>query len=202
MQAPVNTPITSIHQSTISIEALLKEKLFDIVPAYHSIAVFTDLGISGLSNYLNDHLLSPPKGDTQNQIVEIPICYELNLDLSAVSDHCGLSEEEVIDLHLRRTYRSLFMGFTPGFIYADGLAPRLSCPRRDNPRTKVEGGAVGIGGPQTGIYALNSPGGWNIIGRTPVKLFDLEKDPPVKVAIGDHFRFTRISLKEFEEWGS
>ncbi len=136
----------------------------------------------------------------QKKVIEIPICYEYELDLDPLGEYVKLSREEIIAIHLADTYRSLFIGFTPGFIYADGLDHRLYCPRKSNPRTSVPRGSIGIGGQQTGIYSLESPGGWNIIGRTPVKLFDFALNPPMKIKVGTSFRFKRITKKEFIEW--
>lgn len=202
LEASLETDIGVIHDSTHFLEAVLGSRLSDIVPAYHSIALFSDLSQSQLLEILKDQKISGSDHDIEKEIIKIPICYEMGEDLAFISKHAGMDSESVIDLHLSGSYRSLFIGFTPGFIYADGLDPRLTCPRRSNPRTKIPAGSVGIGGSQTGIYSLDSPGGWNLLGRTPVTLFDVTKNPPMTVEVGTSFSFYRISTKEFEEWGN
>ena len=144
------------------------------------------------------------KGTTKDkaEIVELPICYEMGMDLDRICKHTYLKSEEVISRHLKGVYRSIFIGFTPGFIYSDGLDSKLECPRLNNPRKNIPYGSVGIAGNQTGIYSLNSPGGWNIIGRTPIRIFDAEKLPPMLINVGTKYRFHQISTEEFESWGS
>jgi inhibitor of KinA len=133
-------------------------------------------------------------------VVEIPVCYgeELGPDLGDVSRGAGLPETEVIRLHAGTDYRVACVGFIAGFTFLSGLPPQLATPRRATPRQKVPGGSVGIGGAQTGIYPKESPGGWNIIGRTPLRLFDVTKDPPAKLRAGDRVRFREISRQEFD----
>jgi len=200
LKGPTDIPIASIHQTTLAIEHILGVELRDIVPAYDSIALFTDLEKDVLLQKLAIYSKEAGKAQTEKHSFEIPICYELGLDLAEVCSHTGLSEREVIDIHLQGNYTSLFIGFTPGFIYADGLDSRLSCPRKSDPRTHISPGSIGIGGDQTGIYSLESPGGWNIIGRTPITLFDPDKNPPMTIEVGVEFSFKRISKQEFEQW--
>lgn len=187
-----------IHQSTYALKKILGNKLTDIVPAYDSIALFGQYDI--LIEILNQSVISTEKFRIKQEPLEIPICYEKGLDLDLLSDSLKISIEEIIRIHLKGIYRSLFIGFTPGFIYADGLDRRLAYPRKKNPRTHILSGSVGIGGEQTGIYSLDSPGGWNIIGRTPIKLFNVEEDPPMKIQVGTPFTFKRINNETFEEW--
>lgn len=132
--------------------------------------------------------------------VEIPVCYggEFGPDLEHVASHAGLSEVEVIDLHSTAEYRVHLLGFLPGFPYLGGLDPRLATPRRDTPRTVVPAGSVGIGGAQTGVYTLDSPGGWHLIGRSPVILFDPRRSPPTLLAPGDLVRFRAIDRREYD----
>lgn len=197
-----SVPIEKIHESTHALTIILKDQLLDIVPAYHSIAVFCSLSPDDLCQLLEGKFANANQSLSQSEIIELPICYELGIDLERISKHTGLSIEQVISLHLNSVYRSLFIGFTPGFIYADGLDERLSCPRLDDPRTKIPEGSIGIGGNQTGIYSLESPGGWNILGRTPEKVFDMNRKPPMLIDVGISYRFKRISKEEFESWGS
>jgi KipI family sensor histidine kinase inhibitor len=132
--------------------------------------------------------------------VEIPICYggELGPDLADVSRTAGLPEADVVRLHASASYRVACVGFIAGFTFLSGLPSQLAAPRRVTPRTEVPAGSVGIGGAQTGIYPKKSPGGWNIIGRTPLRLFDVANDPPAKLRAGDRVRFREISRQEFD----
>lgn len=203
LEAAEETQIEFIHDSVRLIEEILTGVLDDIVPAYHSIALFTSLEKEDVLGRLEASSSTGfSRRKLEHQQVEIPICYELGLDLKVLAAHNNLSETQVIECHLGGTYRSLFIGFTPGFIYADGLDKRLACPRRASPRTLVSAGSVGIGGAQTGIYSIASPGGWNIIGRTPLRLFDALKTPPMLVNVGTSFTFRRITKEEFEKWES
>src|SRR4051812_44924756 len=123
--------------------------------------------------------------------IEIPICYDEKFapDLDEVAHHVGVSTEEVIEMHSGAGYRVSCLGFMPGFPYLSGLPAALAMPRRPVPRKEVPAGAVGIGGNQAGIYPTASPGGWNIIGRTPVRLFTPQKNPPALLCAGDTVRF-------------
>src|SRR3954468_14832004 len=123
--------------------------------------------------------------------VEIPACYDEKFapDLNEVAHHAGVSTEEVIEMHSGAVYRVSCLGFTPGFAYLSGLPAALATPRRAVPRKQVPVGSVGIGGNQTGVYPTTSPGGWNIIGRSPVRLFSPQKSPPALLCAGDTVRF-------------
>lgn len=127
--------------------------------------------------------------------LEIPVCYEREMapDLDDVASRANLSGDEVIAIHSAGEYVVQVVGFLPGFPYLGGLDPRLATPRRDIPRRKVPAGSVGIGGTQTGIYPIDSPGGWNIIGRTSAALFAPGRTPPALLAVGDRVRFRRVS---------
>ena len=133
--------------------------------------------------------------------IEIPVCYDdkFALDLDEVSHRSGLTARRVIELHAGAEYRVHCVGFTPGFPYMSGLPPELATPRRSVPRREVPAGSVAIGGPQAGIYPITSPGGWNIIGRTPLSLFHPKKNPPVLLCAGDRVRFRPIGRDEFEK---
>ena len=202
LECSKDTSIEQIHESTYLIEEILKEELNDIVPAYHSIAIFTTLSIDELIHSLNGKKVSRKRKSVSDEIIDLPICYEAGLDLQRVATQNGLSIDQVIETHLKNTYRSLFIGFTPGFIYADGLDESLACPRLEKPRNRIPDGSVGIAGSQTGIYSLSSPGGWNIIGRTPVKIFNSKRKPPMLIDVGARYKFHRITKEEFESWES
>jgi inhibitor of KinA len=138
------------------------------------------------------------KGDARP--VEIPVCYdpEFAADLEDVARRAQISTKEVVDLHTGAAYRVACIGFVPGFPFLAGLPKTLATPRRATPRKEIPPGSVGIGGAQTGIYPLRSPGGWNLIGRTPLKLFDPAKSPPALLGAGDRVRLRAITRKEFE----
>ena len=130
----------------------------------------------------------------------IPVCYDpqLALDLDEVAARTGLAPAEVIALHSATTYHVYMIGFLPGFPYMGDLPARLALPRRENPRTQVPMGSVAIATTQTAVYTLQSPGGWHILGRTPVPLWSGRRDPPALLAPGDKVRFAPISMDEFE----
>jgi inhibitor of KinA len=131
---------------------------------------------------------------------EIPVCYdgEFAPDIADVARVSGLADAEVIRRHSGSVYRVNCVGFIAGFPFLSGLPSELATPRRAVPRKEVPAGSVGIGGAQTGIYPRSSPGGWNLIGRTPMRLFDVQHDPPTILQAGDRVRFREISREEFD----
>ncbi|TVX86829.1 5-oxoprolinase subunit PxpB [Paenibacillus agilis] len=153
--------------------------------------------IEGMHNSLD------PKVETITaNIVDIPVCYggEFGPDLQEVAEHTGLSSQEVIKLHCGQSYLVYMVGFAPGFPYLGGMSERLSVPRRSSPRTAITPGSVGIGGSQTGVYPLATPGGWQLIGRTPRKLFRPHHAEPSLLKMGDIVRFYPIEPEQFAEW--
>ena len=134
--------------------------------------------------------------------IEIPVCYDLEFapDLEDVARHTQTPAAKIVELHSTGEYRVACIGFVPGFTFLAGLPKSLATPRRDIPRKEIPAGSVGIGGAQTGIYPLRSPGGWNLIGRTPLKLFDPTNDPPTLMRPGDRVRFRAITREEFESF--
>lgn len=134
------------------------------------------------------------------RMVEIPVCYapEFGIDLLEVAQQAGLSAAEVVSRHSAASYRVACVGFTAGFPYLVGLPEELTTPRRDTPRKQVAAGSVAIGGAQTGIYPAAAPGGWNVIGRTPSPLFDVQQSPPALLQPGDEVRFRAITRAEFD----
>lgn len=133
------------------------------------------------------------------RIVEVPVCYggEYGPDITTVAEHAGLSEDEVVSIHSGRDYLIDMLGFLPGFAYLGGLDERIHTPRLATPRTSIPAGSVGIGGSQTGIYPLASPGGWQIIGRSPIRPYDPSREEPILYAAGDYMRFVPVSESEF-----
>lgn len=140
---------------------------------------------------------APPRDEV---IVEVPVCYEGDFapDLSDVAGFGGCPADEVVALHTGRTYRVYMVGFVPGFAYLAEVDPRIAAPRRATPRTVVPAGSVAIAGGQTGIYPAPTPGGWNIIGRTPLKPYDPDRAEPFLFEAGDSVRFHAITRAEFE----
>eukprot|EP01136_Pigoraptor_vietnamica_P038048 Opistho-1_new@106825 len=133
--------------------------------------------------------------------ITIPVCYDLSLapDLVELATLHQLSVEEVIQLHTAQTYRVYMIGFLPGFAYMGSVDERIRTARKANPRTKVPAGSVGIAGEQTGIYPLDSPGGWQLIGQTPLPLFDATRTDPCLLQPGDEVQFCSISLTAFHK---
>lgn len=131
--------------------------------------------------------------------VELPVCYEGEHapDIEELARHAGLSVAEVVRRHSDTEYRVFFIGFSPGFPYLGGLDPALAMPRRDTPRLAVPAGSVAIGGAQTGVYPQRSPGGWRLIGRTPLPLFDSSREPACLLSPGDRLRFMPVTVAEF-----
>jgi len=129
--------------------------------------------------------------EPESRFIEIPVVYgtAAGPDLGEVARHAGLSEKQVVELHSSIDYVVWFLGFQPGFPYLGGLPEQLATPRRDEPRLQVPAGSVGIGGAQTGIYPLATPGGWQLIGHTPLPLFDPDRNEPVLLRPGDTVRF-------------
>ncbi len=131
---------------------------------------------------------------SESRLIEIPTRYggDFGPDLADVAAHCGLSPDRVVELHANAEYLVYFLGFSPGFAYLGGLPEALFTPRLSSPRHRVEAGSVAIGGRQTGIYPLASPGGWRLIGRTHLTLFDPNRQPPTLLAMGDRVRFVEV----------
>jgi KipI family sensor histidine kinase inhibitor len=167
--------------------------LLGLVPSYAALAVHFDPLVwdhAALARELG-RLEAAPGDPVPPRTVVIPVRYggASGPDLGEVAAHCGLSEAEVVARHSAPLYRVHFLGFAPGFPYLGGLDPALATPRRDTPRTAVPMGSVGIAGSQTGIYPLETPGGWRLIGRTPLTLFDPQREPPCLLRAGDLLRF-------------
>jgi inhibitor of KinA len=189
--------------------------VIELAPAYTSLSVFFDPITVAKATKTPDKLFGwfatriraavaggadPGRTARSSRTIEVPVCYDSEFapDLDHVAEHAKISPIEVIDVHSTGEYRAACIGFVPGFPFLSGLARKLATPRRDVPRKEIPPGSVGIGGAQTGIYPLRSPGGWNLIGRTPLKLFDPAKDPPALLRAGDRVRFRAITREEFE----
>jgi len=190
--------------------------IVDVVPAYATVTVFYEPGRLALNGprpyeqvcrFISDrarHLESEAKKKpaTAVRVVEIPVSYggEHGPDLAEVARHCGLDASAVMALHAKADYLVYAIGFAPGFPYLGGLPAKLATPRRSTPRLNVPAGSVGIGGAQTGIYSLTTPGGWQVIGRTPLTLFRPDHAEPALLRVGDKVKFRAITPEEFAQW--
>ncbi|WP_034257863.1 5-oxoprolinase subunit PxpB [Altibacter lentus] len=178
------------------------EKIVDVVPAYHSLAVFVNdhVNVETFIALLKDLSVSETESAITNYCITIPVCYDetFGLDLKELSEAKKMTMEQIIQKHTAPTYQVYFLGFLPGFPYLGGLDPQLFHPRKPTARSQIDQGAVAIGGGQTGIYPMACPGGWNILGKTPLVMFDPKKAIPSLVTPGDYIKFRSISLKEFE----
>ena len=179
------------------------EGVVDLIPAFCSLLNNYDprvITYSKLKKRL-EKLLKLEVEATQSvkKVIEIPVCYggEYGPDLDNIAEHAGLNREEVIKIHSSRDYLIYMLGFLPGFSYLGGLDERIHTPRLANPRIKISAGSVGIGGSQTGIYPLDSPGGWQLLGMTPVKTYDSNRNQPILFEAGDYIRFVPVSEEEY-----
>lgn len=213
-----NTVDISIHEKLMLAKKVIEDNQFigfiETVPAYNSLTVFynpaeikkTAATISSSVIHQLKQLLETAQQSavqkSSSSTVSIPVCYdeEYGIDLTELSSQLNLSTKEIIDLHTKQLYKVFMLGFTPGFPYMGILDDRLFSKRKAQPRISVAPGSVAIAGNQTGIYPLSTPGGWNIIGRTPVKLFDTKKESPFLLKAGDSIQFTSITKKEYEDW--
>ncbi len=179
----------------------------DIVPAFTTVALhyqpehFGATPFESLRELVRERLQSPLDAQQEAQrSIEVPVCYggEFGPDLDDVAAQRGLAVEQVIALHLASPHRVYMLGFAPGFPFIGGLDPALEMPRRASPRTHIPPGSVAIARDQTCIYPLATPGGWNLIGRTPLRLFDPAADPPCLMGPGDSVRFVRIDAQTYQ----
>lgn len=212
--------VEALSQVSALAQALVEAQLpgvLDVVPAYASVAVFYDpAGVVGLKTETSPYETlkrrimavvaeQPSDQGASERLVEkisarcleIPVRYggDGGMDLAAVAMHAGLTETEVVARHSQAEYRVQAIGFAPGFPYLSGLPAELATPRRATPRAKVAAGAVGIGGAQTGVYSLETPGGWQIIGRTKLKLFDATRAVPALLRVGDRVKFRAVEAE-------
>lgn len=178
----------------------------ELVPAYRSLMVVYDPLVVSLSSLKSQiigiwHTVDEAQLPSP-RIVEIPVVYgdEFGPDLEWVASYHKMAPEEVIRLHTQPTYQVYMIGFMPGYPYMGEVVESLVTPRRETPRTHVMQGSVGIAQKQTGIYPVTSPGGWQIIGRTPIRLFDPQKNPPSFLEMGDRVKFYTISAEEMQKW--
>ena len=202
-----------INRRVFSIFCYLKKQSFafilDVIPAYASLSVVYDvmsirnMGVKSSYNYMNDlmqnalqqapHIVSEPRK------ISVPVCYHESVgpDLATLSQEKMLSIDKIVEIHSSSLYRVYMLGFLPGFTYMGKVNDRIAMPRKAVPNKTVRAGSVGIAGTQTGIYPVDSPGGWNIIGRTPLQIFDAHNEQPCLFEPGDQVKFEPITLDEF-----
>jgi KipI family sensor histidine kinase inhibitor len=184
--------LETVHRLHAALRELGPPGVAELVPGYRTVLIVADPERAGVLDELAARLPGlelPPAGAVAGETVEIPVTYD-GQDLPEVASLTGLAAEEVVRRHTAPEYTVAFLGFSPGFPYLVGLDPALEVPRRDTPRTSIPAGSVGLAGNQTGIYPTASPGGWQLIGRTDVTLFDPGRDPPALLAPGARLRFT------------
>ncbi|NND26637.1 MAG: 5-oxoprolinase subunit PxpB [Flavobacteriaceae bacterium] len=172
--------------------------------AYNSILICYDNSIDNIYNTLSDlkdlYLKSESTQLSSRTLWKIPVCYDqyFGIDLERISKEKKLTIEEIISIHSQEKYLLYFNGFLPGFMYLGGLKSSLFMPRLDKPRSQIKAGDVAIGGNQTGVYPQTSPGGWNIIGNSPLKFFNVQKEMPCIAAAGDSIQFCPITIEEHQ----
>lgn len=176
----------------------------EVIPAYQSLTIYqAECDCFVLENKLQP-LLSQftPSASKQGQHIEIPVCYEPEFapDMPYLCEHTGLSTSEIIQRHTQTEYLVHMLGFLPGFLYLGDLDPKLACPRKKVPDMQLAAGSVAIGGSQTGVYPLASPGGWHVIGRTPVPLFRPEQQQAFVAQPLDRIRFVPITSQQYQQW--
>jgi len=193
-----------IRQTIERIKALQLEGIIELVPTYCALLVEYDAMLYSYSEICKiiEPTLEEGMTNTTNElvtVVEVPTVYggEFGPDLSFVASHNHLSEDEVISIHSGTDYLVYMLGFIPGFTYLGGMDPRIATPRLSSPRTLIPAGSVGIAGEQTGTYPSDSPGGWQIIGRTPVTMYDMSKAQAALLKAGDYVRYVPIDESEF-----
>ncbi len=206
----------TVNKTVMALFVLLKEAnikgVKDIIPAYNTITIVYDTPLlkkqvttatvyewmsRQVGNLINSSEIDIEK---KSRLVRIPVCYDFSMapDLSSLAAEHSIHTDEVIKLHTGKTYRVYLIGFMPGFAYMGSVDQKIKTPRRSNPRTLVPAGSVGIAGEQTGIYPFDSPGGWQLIGQTPVKMFDAGNDQPCYLQPGDEVQFYPITTNEFQ----
>lgn len=196
---------TEILDDVIGFRNLIKKfwPNLELISAYNSILLIfhETIGKKDIVGELKGLYASETLSlEEKRRLWKIPVLYggELGIDMKNFSEEKGMTADEVINLHTSATYTVFCIGFLPGFLYLGGLDPKLHHPRRTEPRLKIPKGSVGIGGEQTGVYPQESPGGWNIIGNSPVKIFDPSLNNPCPVNVGDKVKFHAITIAEYK----
>lgn len=194
---------TKIRAFKIAVEKSGIEGIVETVPTYRSLLVHYKPEVIGfkeltekfeeLMGSISNIQIPPPT------VIEIPVLYggEMGPDIETVAAHNGKTVEEVIKIHTSEEYLIYMLGFIAGFPYLGGMSKEIATPRLKSPRVKIDGGSVGIAGEQTGVYPVDSPGGWQLIGRTPLKLYDADREKPVLLEAGQYIKFRSIDAAEY-----
>ncbi len=193
-----------VRAFTIALQGSSIPGIVELVPTYRSLMVHYDPDkilyetlIQRMETLLSqlDSIQIPP-----SEVLEIPVLYggEMGPDLAFVAEHNHKTEEEVIRIHTSTEYLIYMLGFTPGFTYLGGMSEEIAAPRLQQPRVKIPAGSVGIAGSQTGVYPIDSPGGWQLIGRTPVRMYDPDRETPILPQAGQYIKFYAIDQAEFD----
>ena len=197
--------------AAIALAAQLRQRdvagICEIIPTYRSVTICYDpliISYKDLKRLVAScirHSHASAQEGAAIQRFYIPVCYggAFGPDLEYIAWRTGLDPQEVVRRHISREYPINMIGFLPGFPYLSGLDASIAAPRLENPREQIPAGSVGIGGSQTGVYPIASPGGWRLIGRTPVRLYDPHRNPPVLYRAGDRIRFCPVSEQEYHE---
>ncbi len=192
-----------VRNMFLAIKKNKPEFIGDMIPTFRSLLVYYDpikISLQSLEEYLRiletdmvDFEIPEPK------ITVLPVVYggQYGPDLEDVAEQNKLTQEEVVKIHTQTDYLIFMLGFTPGFPYLGGMSQRIATPRLMVPRTLIPAGSVGIADKQTGVYPIDSPGGWRLIGRTPVKLYDPYSEPPVVLSAGDYVRFASVEEEDY-----
>jgi inhibitor of KinA len=198
-----------VHRQVRAFTSVLEREpadgIIEWVPSYTAVTVFYEpwnLSYKEAAEHI-ERLLQLAEEETipEGRTWHLPVCYssEFAPDLEGISESTGISPDEIVNRHVESVYTVYMLGFTPGFPYLGGMDPGIAVPRLTSPRSSVPAGSVGIAGEQTGVYSLTTPGGWRIIGKTPVKLYDPEREEPVFLRAGDKIRFRAVTKKEYEQ---
>lgn len=196
-----------VHKIAKVLVGTMGSNILEVVPAYRSLLIYFD-PLQIQRQQLIQHIanvIANEKSDevalSQGKVVYIPVCYddEFGPDLQFVAQYNGLTVDEVITIHTTTPYLVYMLGFTPGFPYLGGMSERIATPRLEKPRTRIDAGSVGIAGSQTGFYPIESPGGWRLIGRTPVQAFQPQAAKPFLFDAGEYLQFQAVSRQEYDE---
>lgn len=199
-----------VQKRVQAIAALLQTQppgwMIEFIPAFTTVAVFYNplaIQYDGVKNDLTVLLLQMQEViSSEERTVEIPVCYggDFGPDLDYVAAHNGLTAQEVIAIHSSGNYSVSMIGFAPGFPFISGMSEKIAAPRRKSPRLRIPERTVGIAGKQTGVYPIETPGGWQLIGRTPLRLFRPDREIPSLLRAGDKIRFRQITEDEYHSW--
>ena len=196
---------TKIRAFKIAVERAKVEGIVETIPTYRSLLVVYKPEIIGFKELTKkfDYIMKN-MGKIEipaPTVIEIPVLYggEMGPDIENVAAHNGKTVEEVIKIHTSKEYLIYMLGFIAGFPYLGGMSEEIATPRLASPRVKIEGGSVGIAGMQTGIYPVASPGGWQLIGRTPLKMYDAEREKPVLLEAGQYIKFVSVTEEEYKK---